>query len=616
MSAPPDVRGDGTVVVADGPVAYLDGRSFAHVLRAGTLAVVREQETLNRINVFPVRDADTGANLAATFKAAAARLGDDSPGEVGAAARVAADAALDGARGNSGAIVAQFLHGLAASMSERVKVTTREFAAAAHGGTDAAYRALQDPREGTILSVLKAWAHRLRADSDSIEDFRELLSGGLGSARQALAHTPRQLEILARSHVVDAGGQGFVYFLEGALEWLKTGRTDDWEPVEAAPRGAAPLAAAHEGIDERFRYCTEALVARGAGGAALDRGAVMDVAAGLGESLVVAGGDERLRVHIHTNEPHRFLDTVAAFGVVERTKIDDMVLQQLGAREAAIAIVSDSTCDLPEKTAFELGVVAVPLTISFGDEDYLDGVDMTLEGFARRLRAAADLPISSQPPVGDFRDTYRHLLEYRAAVVSVHIAAAQSGTYQSAVTAAREVDPQRVRVIDSRTNSAGAGLLVRAVGEMIAAGVDLDEIERRANELRGDITVIGTVRTLDFAVRGGRVNPRAAGVINTLHLKPIITFDEMGSARKGGVALGFRGALDGVVKRVARFVGESPARCMVVHTGDEDGAAYVAGELRGRLGLAEVPIVRSGPVLTAHVGLDSVSVGVHRLRGR
>ena len=620
MTSPPEAQGSGglaagsPVVAADGPVYKLDGRAFARVLRAGALAVVGRQEALNRINVFPVRDADTGTNLAATFRAAAAKLGDDSPQEVGAAARVAADAALDGARGNSGAIVAQFFHGMAAALSTRVHVGTREFAAAADRGTESAYKALQNPCEGTILSVLRAWVHSLGTHSASVEDFRELLARGLGSARQALANTPKQLEVLAKSHVVDAGGQGFVYFLEGAQEWLRGGREPDWEPLEAAPLGAAPLVAAHEELDERFRYCTEALVVRVEGRPLLNREAVMNLVVGMGASLVVAGGDDRLRVHIHTNEPQRFLEALAAFGTIERTKVDDMVLQQLNAREATIAVVSDSTCDLPEKTAFELGVVRVPLTVSFGDESYLDGVDMTLDGFVRRLKAAEALPTSSQPPVADFRDTYRHLLEYREGVVSVHIAAAQSGTYQSAALAAREVDPQRIRVIDSRTNSVGSGLLIEAVGQMIADGLSLDDIEARANELRRDITVFGTVRTLDFAVRGGRVSGRAARIIEALHLKPLIVFDEMGKAGTGGVAVGVRGAHERLVSHARKFAGGLPVRCRVVHTGDEAGAAYVAAKLRERFALDDVPIVRAGPVLTSHVGLDSVSVAVHRLR--
>ena len=596
---------------------WLNGRHFAQVLRAGALAVIREQETLNRINVFPVRDADTGANLAATFRAAAARLGDDSPDEVGAAARVAADAALDGARGNSGAIVAQFLHGLASSFAGTMQVSTTEFASAARRGSEAAYAALADPREGTILSVLREWAHTLHTRAPSVSDFPELLRHGLASARVALANTPKQLEVLAKSKVVDAGGQGFVYFLEGVSDFLRGGKTVDWQPVEAAPRGAAPLAAAHGDVDDRYRYCTEALVVRdqSAGGAVIDRAALTTAVSGLGESLVVAGGDDRLRVHIHTNEPRRFLQTVAGFGVVERTKVDDMVLQQVSSREATIAIVTDSTCELPERSAFELGVVTVPLTISFGDESYLDGVDMTLDGFLRRLRQTDALPVSSQPPVADFRDTYRRLLEYREGVVSVHIAAAQSGTCQAAATAAREVDPVRIRVVDSRTNSVGAGLLMEAVGEAIATGASLDEAEAVALEARRHITIFGAIPDLDFAVRGGRVSARAARLINGLHLTPIIVFDELGHAGKGGAALGFRRALDSLVKRVARFAGGAPLRLMIVHTGAEEWAAYTAARLRQRFGVDDVPLVRSGPVLTTHVGLGSVSVAVRRLPG-
>ena len=161
-----------------------------------------------------------------------------------------------------------------------------------------------------------------------------------------------------------------------------------------------------------------------------------------------------------------------------------MVLQQIGARTAGIAIVTDSTCELPERQAFDLGVVTVPLTVSFGDESYLDGVDMTLDGFLHRLRTSAAMPTSSQPSAAEFRDVYRRLLQYREGVVSVHIAAAQSGTWQSALTAAREVDPQRIRVIDSRTNSVGAGLLIEAVGEALQRGAGLDELERLALRVR------------------------------------------------------------------------------------------------------------------------------------
>jgi len=255
----------------------------------------------------------------------------------------------------------------------------------------------------------------------------------------------------------------------------------------------------------------------------------------------------------------------------------------------------------------------VPLSVSFGEQNFLDGVDMTAEGFAARMSRAPDLPTSSQPPVTDFERTYRRLLQYRDGVVSVHITSAMSGTYRSAKAAAERVDPTRIRVVDSRTVSVGAGLLIEAVGEMIAAGADLDEVEQRAREARADITVFGAVSTLDHAVRGGRVSPRARRLIDAFHLKPIIAFDEAGKARKGGVAIGYRRALSSIADRALRFADDGPARFMVVHTGVAEDAVKVADRLSAASGVDSVPVVRAGPVLSMHVGPGSVTVAVRRL---
>jgi len=591
----------------------LNGTAFSRVLRAGALAVVREQESLNRINVFPVRDADTGANLAATLKAAAARLGSAAPEDVGTAARVAADGALDGARGNSGAIFAQFLHGLAAAMDEHAAVDVPEFAAAARRGAESAYTALADPREGTILTVLRVWAHEL-GRRETGEDFLESMHRALQAAREALANTPRQLEVLARSHVVDAGGQGFIYFVEGVVESLRGGREVAWAPSEAPPHGLPPFSDPHEAVDERFRYCSEALVVAD-DGAEVSRESLTAAVTSLGESLVVAGGGSRLRVHLHTNEPQRFLSTVAGFGKIVQSKVDDMVLQQLAGREASIAIVADSTTDLPEAEAFRLGVVSVPLTLSIGDEEYLDGVDVTLDGFIHKLQTTIGVPRSSQPAASDFAAMYERLLEYREGVVSIHIAGAMSGTVQSARSAAQRVDPERVRVIDSCSVSVGAGLLVRAVGEAIAAGASLDEVEELAERVKRDITIFGAVRSLDFAVRGGRISSRAARLVGALHLTPIITFDEAGKARKGGAAVGFDRSLVTMTKKALRFAGGRDAQAMIVHSGDVTAAEFVAARLREQLD-ADVAIVRAGAVLTTHVGLGTVAIAVRRAAAR
>ena len=588
----------------------LSGEMFSRVVRAGALAVVREQESLNRINVFPVRDADTGANLAATLKAAASRLGSAAPDSVGDAARVAADGALDGARGNSGAIFAQFLHGLASSMERLRNADGPQFAAAAVSGTESAYSALQDPREGTILSVLRAWSHELSRRAHD-EDLPELLHSGLVAAREALAATPRQLEVLARSHVVDAGGQGFVFFLEGLIDALHRQRAR-----LGADRGAAARPAALLGRARRDRRALPLL-----------HGGTADAAGGRA-ALARRGHDPRRRARRVAGRGRRRHARCActstptsrsassppwpSSGHIERTKVDDMVLQQLACRTTALGLVTDSTTDLPEDEAINLGMIAVPLTLTLGDEEYLDGVDITLDGFIQRILAGDGVPRSSQPAVSDLAETYRRLLECRDGVVSVHIAAALSGTVQAAEAAAREVDPERIRVIDSCSVSVGAGLLVEAVGEAISNGADLDEVERIAERVKREIKVFGAVASLDFAVRGGRVSPRLAKSMDRLHLSPIIMLDETGKAVRAGAALGFDRALNTIVKRVVRYADGAPSRAMVVHSGDQAGAEFVAARLRERLG-GDVPVVRAGAVLTTHVGLGCVTAAVRRL---
>jgi len=586
----------------------LDGDGFAGALRAGTLAVVRERDNLDRINVFPVADADTGTNMAATLQAASERLRSGAPSGIGDAVRLAADAALEGARGNSGAILAQFFHGLAVSFHDRPHVGTREFASGAVSGSQAAWRALQSPREGTILSVLRSWSDELATHSEWTQDLAEALSRALLSARGALAETPHQLAVLARNKVVDAGAQGFVYFLEGVSEWMRTGGREWASPP---PPAARPLfGAPHAEVDTTYRFCAEVLLA----GVDLDPEEAKARIAPLGESLVVAGGGARLRIHVHTNAPQRFMDEAARLGVLEATKVDDMIMQQLARRDGTIALVTDSTCDMPDALAHRLGVVRVPLKLTIDDREYRDGLDMTAAEYYRRLPEARRLPTSSQPTAAEFGDVYRRLLERHEGIVSLHIAGALSGTVDAARSAAAAIDPVRIRVIDTCKVSIGVGLLVETAGQAIEQGAGLDEVEDLVLTARPAVALFGMVSSLDQAVKGGRVSARGARLIKAAHLYPIIQFDDEGRALKGSVALGFEGALGKLVRRAVAFAGDGPARAMVVHTDRLDAADSVAESLRRRLGLATVPVVNGGPVIATHVGLGSVTIGVARLQ--
>jgi len=585
----------------------LDGGGFSAALHSGMLAVVQGRAHLDRINVFPVADADTGTNMAATLQAASTRLRATQPSGIGEAVRLAADGALDGARGNSGAILAQFFHGLAEALRDYTHVGTREFATGALTGSRAAWAALQTPQEGTILTVLRSWSEALDTQAEANQDLVKALEHALAAARQSLAETRRQMAVLARRKVVDAGGQGFVYFLEGMLHWLKLGGTPAPEPPPVTVARTSP--SGHAEVDRTYRFCTEVLLS----GVDLDRAEIKRRLAPLGGSLVVAGGGARVRVHLHTNSPQRFMDTAARIGVLEATKVDDMLLQQLDAARSTVALVTDSTCDMPDDLALRFGVVRVPLRLTIDGQEYRDGVDMTAAEYYRRMPIARRLPTSSQPAVSEFAETYRRLLERYDGIVSLHIAGALSGTVDVARSAAAAVDPERIRVIDTYRVSIGAGLLVETAGRAIEQGASVAEVERLVLAARSRTALFGMVSSLDQAVKGGRVSKRGAWLLRALHLYPIIEFTAEGRAVKGGVALGFEGALRQIVRRAAAYAGNGPARVMVVHTDRTEAAEAVAASLGERLGLASVPVVVGGPVIATHVGLGSVTVGVERL---
>ncbi|MCS7183288.1 MAG: DegV family EDD domain-containing protein [Thermoanaerobaculum sp.] len=592
-------------------VQVLTGPRFVRAVRAGSLAVVRQQEAINRINVFPVPDADTGTNLASTLRVAATAV-QLPPLAVGQAVRKVADAALEGARGNSGAIMAQFFHGLAEALQSHVRCTAVEFAQAVRRAAEGAHQAMAHPVEGTILSVLKAWAEEVEAGvREGVRDFGELLARSLKCARQALARTQEQLEVLRKNKVVDAGAQGFVCFLEGVVGFFRDRRAADWRQVGLSfSCDDTPFAAAHAEMQTSFRFCSEALLT----GERLDRKTVARLIEPLGDSLVVAGGGSRLRVHLHTNEPQRLFALLATVGAVARTKIEDMILQQLMHRSPyRVGLVTDSSCDLPESTLAVTPMVRVPLHILFGEESFADGVDITPAQFYQRLASSPVAPKTSQPAVGEYRRVFQRLLERHEGVVCVTLSSGLSGTYQAALAAAREVDPQRVRVVDSKGLSVTLGLVMEAVVARAAAGAGLDEVAATAQEVASQTKLFAAIPSLETAARSGRVSPGLARMSKVFHLRPILTLDEHGKAAKAGVRLGFASCLRGLVQKAVRFAQGSPVRLMVAHANAIGAAQYVADRLCQAFGVEDIPVVNLSPVLAAHTGPGSVGIAVRRL---
>lgn len=591
-------------------VRYLDGNRLRRSTRAAARWVSQRQENLNGINVFPVADGDTGTNLAATLVSAAERAGRVRSRAIGKVSRGLADGALDGACGNSGAILAQFFEGFAASLEGAQRAAGEALANAIAGANRAAQEALDRPQEGTILSVMRVWterfAERCRAEgADLLEVYRD----ALGEARDALARTPEQLRVLAKAGVVDAGAQGFVYFLEGILHFAE-GRLagavieegDHAAPLEHAAVDQDPEAIAHG-------FCTECLIE----GDELDVATIRARMGQLGDSLVVAGSPRRVRVHVHTEEPERVFEAAAAVGRVVRTKADDMRVQHLDRFERGrVAVVTDTAADLPDRDLQRLRIHTVPLRVLLGSEVYLDKQTLNPDEVYDRLVRGERAVRTSQPPAGDYAALYRYLFEHYGAIVVPTLSGALSGTINAARQAADRVDGGRIAIVDTGTASIAQGLVVREAAERAIVGAPIEDVVAAAEAARERVRILIGVPRLDYMERGGRIGGWKIRLARALRVVPMLAIEPdkgrpalTGIARRGRVQVG---TLEKARRAIEREAAE-PVRIWIAHA----AAADVADAYRARLAEAapgaELEVVEVGPVLGAHAGPGAVAVG-------
>jgi DegV family protein with EDD domain len=596
-------------------IGYLDGRRLARAVIAGAHFVGERAEPLNKINVFPVPDGDTGTNIATTLQKIAARVARLRERHVRRVSTAVADEALAGARGNSGAILAQFFNGFCEGLPDRPRITTSDFGDAVVRAADSAYGAIARPIEGTILTVIRDWARHVAAHAKEICDFAVILPDSLKAAKISLENTPKQMAVLRKAGVVDAGAQGFVYLLEGIVRYV----------TDAAKRGALPepppevRAATFDRTPESilFRFCTEALLE----GTSIDRDALRREAALMGDSVVIAGGSSRVRLHLHTNEPEKLFDVVGRYAEVVQTKVEDMHAQHESRfdrnRAERVGIVTDSTCDLPDGMLEDLRVAVVPVRVYFGSENYLDKVTLSPAEFYARFAVTDEPPKTSQPPPADFTQVYRNVASHAAKVVSIHLSKAVSGTYQAAIVGSRPIENTQFEHVNSRNASVGLGLVVRAAAEAAAAGKSFEEVVRIARDATNRVTVYIAVPTLEHLIRGGRVPPMKGMIAKLFGLLPVLTLTKKGTAEAVARARGFEPALGKMMRLLFSAAetsnGPGPSRERrfgVAHCDSPELAERLAREIRERYPESDVMTVECGPALGAHGGPGAVAVAV------
>jgi DAK2 domain fusion protein YloV len=303
----------------------VDGPLFKRALLGSLSWLSSNHEEVNRLNVFPVPDGDTGTNMLLTLQSAVEDIKESNAAEVSKIAKLASHGSLMGARGNSGVILSQIFRGFARAVEGKSSLTPAELATAFEEAANAAYRAVNKPTEGTILTVAREAGRAASAAASSPDaTIPGVISAAASGARDAVLKTPSQLQILRDAGVVDAGGYGLQIILEGMLKTV-----EEAESALAAittTRVAAPSPASQVAValpEGGWGYCTEFLIE----GTHLDLDRIKSQIEALGNSVLVVGEPELVKVHVHTDDPSRVITLAGGYGKLLKLNVGDMSTQ-------------------------------------------------------------------------------------------------------------------------------------------------------------------------------------------------------------------------------------------------------------------------------------------------
>lgn len=546
-----------------------DGHKLKYLVHAGLAWLEHNRERVNQLNVYPVPDGDTGTNMWHTFRRAYANIADVEEQHVGKVADLVARGALIGARGNSGTILSQIFRGFANGLKDREAFDGSIFAYACKQAVEAAYLAVEKPVEGTILSVAKAAGEAAIRIAQEENDLQVILEVMLATAQDALRRTPDQLDILRKAGVVDSGGQGFVYILEGMVRLLQG------EPVMMfeVQRSEAATGETHDGTwddmlepedEEGYGYDVQFLI-KGENLSPLQ--IRKDLEAMGGWSTVVVGDDTLVKVHVHVFNPGEPLSYGVQLGQLDDLVVENMQIQY--ENQVAKRVRKEEDEPLPQVE----GVAVV--TVAAGDG---------LKRMMLRELGAAYVISGGQtmnPSAEDFLKAINSIPN-----TDIVLLPNNSNIILTAKQAAQLAEGKRVTVVPSRTLPQGISALIAYINAH-DMGADLDEVTSEMSQaLRAVRTVEITTSTRAITLDG--VTVAEGQIIGLLD-------DKLAASGE---------TLEEVVQNTLESADADNAEIITLYFGwdvRQPQAEKMADHIRDRFSNAEVQIARGGQPLYPYI---------------
>jgi DegV family protein with EDD domain len=561
---------------------------------------VHEKE-LNKLNVFPIPDRDTGSNLKKTLVPLTTKFPIPEK-KINLISQKMADLAEQSALGYSGILFSQILAGFAKALENHLSINPDDLEKVVASAVHMAYQSVENPVEGTILSVLRAWSDEVTRICTQTKDFVSILEISYQKAVTALKKTPDQLEVLKKNNVVDAGGKAFVYFLEGILDFIRTGKwvriTSDRIPAQETSSKDRMMAP----------FCVECCIRAHK----LNRKDLIKNLNDIGQDLIFFGAQNFAKFHLNTPNPEEVFSCASVFGEISSKKIYSVSSNPSDQEKLPFCLVADSTCDLVDVLIEENPIYFVPVKVQAGDNTYTDRWDLIPEEFYRILDTSLSLPKTSQPSLNDFTSRYRHLLLHFESIVSVHLSKALSGTFQTAVQASQSVSPEKISVLDGKNVSVGLGLVLLEGIKALEQDKTCEETVRQIKMAAMNTQIFLGLPTLKYLVMGGRITKTKGIIANLLNINPILSINTEGKLVPVSKARGEKN----LEKQIFELVHQEKQKTTgslsiaVAHTNAPDIAQRISQRIREDLKQEPVFVMNASPVLGAHAGSGAYGIAI------
>lgn len=590
------------------PIYNLTPDHFLSMLKMGAASVLAKETFINQINYFPVSDHDTGSNLAALMRYISSTSYTTT--HLSQLLKQVADASLIGACGNSGMILSAFFIGFAAPSHELAEnhFTTNHFAQCIEQGVKEATKAVMEPVEGTILSVMNAWSKALNEIARQCNDFILLFEKSVSVAHDALEKTRYELRANKQQQVVDAGAFGFVQFILGMQKQLLN-------KTSIASFHVDEIKTIHKNDHKHdefpnYQYCFEVLLKTQQISPQLKA-----FLQSYGDSLVINQSPSYVKIHIHTNQAITLSEDLKKYGIICHQKIDDMQKQWriVNQRKHDIALVTDTAADIPVDWITKHQIHLLPVQIRIGQHTYLDNISINLNKLYQSLHGE-NLSATTSPPSPESVKRYLHFLasNYQSIII-ITTSSKLSSMHQMITREAATISAKKVTVIDSRKLSAAQGLLVMKASELIAQGLEHQAVVNKIEDLRENTHFYVAADEFKTMIRSGRV-PKILGLFaEWSRIKPILGLNREGKPRIASIAFGANMAKRRLIKKMTNILKQhktaSPSIALV-HAAVPEKANLLAKQIFEETGIKIHHIYETSCGIGLHIGKGCVGIAV------